>query len=206
MAIRQSELVALWGLSKSWVSQMVKAGMPLASVEEAEAWRVAHYGAAASRGKRNGSLKLDSVGNGIDDLPSKPEPVRDADLKREDFIGALARLKRNELIAWEMLESAVVVRNENEILIRQRHFRDAMALRVAQEGKVDEILMRRRELVAMAEVEELFGRHLQALRMALKNLPTRMAARCNPSDPTLAKQVLNEAIANVFKTLHKWEV
>ncbi len=160
---------------------------------------MAHYGAAASRGKRNGSLKPDSG------LPPKPEPVCDADLKREDFIGALARLKKNELIAWEMLESAVAARNENEILIRQRHFRDAMALRVSQEGKVDEILMRRRELVVMAEAEELFGRHLQALRMALKNLPTRMAARCNPSDPTLAKQVLNEAIASVFKTMHEWE-
>jgi len=34
----------------------------------------------------------------------------------------------------------------------------------------------------------------------------RLAARCNPSDPALAKQTLNEAVERVFKTLNEWDV
>ena len=181
--------------------------MPLGSLEEAEAWRVAHYGGSAGFSARGREDKSQSVNDGGADLPPKEEPVNRSDLAREDFRGTLARLKKNEMIAWGML--ANVVRgggNETEILVRERHYKEAVALRVAQEGKVDEILMRRRELVTLAEAEELFGRHLQAIRMVLKNMPSRLAARCNPSDPALAKQALNEAMESVFKRLNNWEV
>lgn len=207
MSVKQTELAKLWGLSRGRVSQMVKDGMPLSSLEEAEAWRVAHYGPSAATGRQGESGKSDSVINGGADLPPAPEPVRAVDLNREDFVGTMARLRKNELVAWGLLakELSKQFKNENEILIRERHYRDAVALRVSYEGKVDEILMRRRELVSLGEAKELFGRHLQAVRMALKNLPTRLAARCNPSDPTLSKQVLGEAIDGVFKLLNEWE-
>ena len=65
--------------------------------------------------------------------------------------------------------------------------------------------MRRRELVLLAEAKEMFGRHLQSLRMALKTLPTRQCSRCNPSDPSLAKRTLNEAVDSIFKTMNGWE-
>jgi hypothetical protein len=206
MAVKQAELARAWGLSRGRISQMVKAGMPLASLEEAAAWRVAHHGGAAIPGKQGGQDKRDSIDNGGADLPSRPEPVKTEDLKREDFLGVLARLKKNELVAWGMLADAINKRNETEIQVRMRQYRDAVDLRVKQEGSVDDILMRRRELVTLAEANELYGRHLQALRMALKNMPTRLAARCNPSDPALAKQVLNEAVVGVFKTMNDWEV
>jgi len=208
MSVKQSELVKLWGLSRGRVSQMVKDGMPLSSLEEATAYRVGHYGGASVPGGAGGQGKSDSMIHGGGDLepPEKPEGVKGSDLSREDFVGTLARLRKNELIAWGMLASAVRKKNENEILVRERHYKEAVGLRVSQEGRVDEILMRRRELVTLAEAKELFGRHLQAVRLALKNMPTRLAARCNPSDPALSKQVLSEAIEGVFKQLNKWEV
>jgi hypothetical protein len=187
---------------------MVKSGMPLSSLAEAEAWRVAHHGGSSVPGRSGGHGKSDSVSDGGADLkvPEKPEPVKDSDLKREDFVGTLARLKKNELVAWGMLAAAVNQKNETEIQVRMRQYRDAVDLRVKQERVVDEILIQRRELVSLGEARELFGRHLQALRMSLKNMPTRLAARCNPSDPALPKQVLNEAIDGVFKQLNDWDV
>jgi len=206
MSVKQSELSRAWGLSRQRVSQMVKDGMPLTSLEEAESFRVAHYGGSAFKGRQGGHGKTDSISNGGAELPPPPEPVKDADIKREDFIGTLARLKKNELVAWGMLAASINQRNETEIQVRMKQYRDAVDLRVRQEGNVDEILMRRGSLVTLSEAKELFGRHLQAVRMALKNIPNRLAARCNPSDPELSKQVLNEAIERVFKTLNEWEV
>lgn len=207
MAVKQVDVRKAWGLSKQRISQMVADGMPLSSMAEAEAWRVAKYG---SRGRKIFKASTKKKAGGFDgevpdELTQRPDPVKAEDLKREDFVGTLARLKKNELVAWGMLVAAVNEKNEMEIQVRLRHYRDAVDLRVRQEGAVDEILMNRRELVTLAEAEELFGRHLHALRLTLKNMPSRLAARCNPSDPTLAKQALNEAVDNVFRQMNEWD-
>ena len=206
MAVKQAELVRAWGLSRGRVSQMVKAGMPLASLEEAEAWRVARYGGSAVHSRQGGQGKSDSISSGGADLPERPQAVKTSDLAREDIEGTLARLKKNELVAWGVLAQAVRNKDENAILLGQRKFGEAAALRVKLEKEVDQILLQKGLTVLMAEAKELFGRHLQAVRMALKNMPSRLAARCNPSDPALAKQTLNEAVERVFKTLNEWDV
>lgn len=208
MAVKQSELAKAWGLTRARVCQMVKKGMPLTSLAEAESWRIAHHGGASVPGSAGGQVKSDSVSNGGGDLVllEKPENVNPSDLSREDFHGTLARLIKNEMIAWSMLATAVRQKNETEIQVRQRQYRDAVDLRVRQEKNVDEILLQRRDLISLAEAKELFGRHLQAVRLSLKNLPSRLAAKCNPSDPALAKQILNEAIEKLFKQLNEWEV
>ena len=69
---------------------------------------------------------------------------------------------------------------------------------------VDEILIKRGELVTLESAKELFGRHLQSLRLTLKTLPVRLAARCNPYDPELAKTTLQEAVERMFKTMNEW--
>lgn len=205
MAVKQAELCRAWGLSRGRVSQMVKAGLPLASLEEAAAWRIAHVGGSSAQGLQCRIDKSHSSNNGDAVLNEKPKPIKLADISREDFTGTLARLMKNEMIAWGMLAAAVRNRDETEILIRERHYKEAVGLRVSQEGKVDEILMRRGELVTLAEAKELFGRHLQSLRLSLKTLPSRLAARCNPSDPELAKITLTEAIDRIFKILNEWD-
>ena len=206
MSVKQAELVKAWGLSRGRVSQMVKAGLPLGSLEEAEAWRVAHYGARTVSGRQGGQSKSDSVSFGGADLPPPPEPVKTSDLSREDIEGTLARLKKNELVAWGVLAQAVRGGDENGILLGQKKFADAASLRVKLEKEVDAILLQKGITVTMGEAKDLFGRHLQAVRMALKNVPARLAARCNPSDPMLAKQTLNEAVERIFKTLNEWDV
>ena len=206
MAVKQAELVRAWGLSRGRVSQMAKAGMPLTSLEEAEQWRVARYGGSAVRNRQGTGVKSESVGTGGADLPPPPEPVKPSDLGREDIEGTLARLKKNELVAWGVLAQAVRNKDENGILLGQKKFGEAAGLRVRLEKEVDAILLQKGITVTMGEAKELFGRHLQAVRMALKNVPARLASRCNPSDPALAKQTLNEAIERVFKTLNEWDV
>jgi hypothetical protein len=138
-------------------------------------------------------------------LPDKPALVSESDLNREDLFGTLARLKKNELFAWGKLVQSVKERNELEIAVQRRNYKDAVGQRIAQEKAVDEILVKRGELVTMAEAKELFGQFLAGLRMTLKTLPVRLSARCNPSDPDLAKQTLHEAIERIFKTLNEWE-
>ena len=206
MSVQQADLCRAWGLSRARVSQLVKDGLPLSSLAEAQAWRVAHYPGQAQHGGSGGTGKNlpPETEGGV--LPDRPEPAKESDLSREDLIGTLARLKKNEMVAWSMLDSAVRQKNETEIMIRMRHYKDASAIRVMQESKVDEILLRRREMLTTGEAKELFGRHLQALRMALKTIPSRLAARCNPSDPELAKLALGEAVDRLFKTMNEWDI
>jgi hypothetical protein len=178
--------------------------MPLSSLAEAEAWRVAHFGSAGKNARQCKQENFTPAENGGAVLPERPEPVNASDLSREDFIGTLARLKKNELVAWSLLASAVRDRNDTEIMTRQRQYKDAVGLRVMQEKHVDEILIKRGELVTLESAKELFGRHLQSLRLTLKTLPVRLAARCNPYDPELAKTTLQEAVERMFKTMNEW--
>ena len=206
MSVKQADLARSWGLSRGRVSQMVKAGMPLTSLAEAESWRVAHHGGSSVPGRKGGVGKSVPYNSGGADLPPQPPAVKQSDLSREDIEGTLARLKKNELVAWGVLAQAVRAGDENGILLGQRKFGEAASLRVKLEKEVDQILLQKGVTVLMGDAKELFGRHLQAVRMALKNLPARLAARCNPSDPALAKQTLNEAVDRVFKTLNEWDV
>jgi hypothetical protein len=211
MSVQQADLCRAWGLSRARVSQLKKAGMPLTSFAEAEAWRAAHFPGSTKNGGSGGKEKSTPENKEGAVLPDPPEPVKESDLNREDFIGTLARLKKNEMLAWGMLATAVAdlrkgVGSETEVMTRERQYKDAVGLRVQQESKVDEILLRRRDLITTEEAKELFGRHLQSLRMALKTVPARLSARCNPSDPELAKAALGEAVDRIFKTMNDWEV
>lgn len=205
MSVKQADLMRAWGLSRGRISQMVKKGMPLTSLAEAEAWRVAHYGGSAARHKQGKGDKSNSTQFGGRDLPPMPPPVNSEDLKREDITGTLARLKRNEMLAWEALAEAVDASDENKTLLGQKKFTEASTLRVKLEKDVAALLLQEGETVLMAEAKEYFTQHITAVQMILKNMPVKLAARCNPSDPQLAKQALNEAIEAVFKTLNQWD-
>ncbi len=208
--LSQAELARAWGLSRARVSQYAKSGMPLTSLEEADAWRTAHYPTATRNGTGGGPKNQTSADLEGGAVPPPPEPARESDLQRDDPIGTLARLKKNEMLAWGMLARAVNevkngVGSDTDLMTRQRQYRDAAKLRVEQESKVDEILLRRRDLVTLEEANAMFGRHLQSLRLSLRPLPRRLAARCNPSDPELAFQELTGAIERVFKTMNEWK-
>ena len=210
MSVKQAELGRAWGLSRQRIGQMKKDGLPLTSLEEAEAWRSAHYPGSVATGQQGGSEKSTSINDGGAVLPSKPEPVKAADIRREDFVGTLARLKKDEVLAWGLLAEALRDWQQGsgpgaEVIFRQRLYKEMVGLRVMQEGKVDEILMRRGQLVTIGEAKKLFGQHLHGLRLTLKTLPSRLASRCNPSDAELAKATLTEAIERIFKTMNEWD-
>ncbi len=209
--VSQAELARAWGLSRARISQYCKSGMPLVSLEKADAWRTANYPMAVKNetsGSKKNQTSAELKGT---DQANQPEKIKESDVRREDLIGTLARLKKNEMIAWSMLAQTVNnlrsgVSTETEVSTRMRHYKDAVGLRIAQEGEVDQILMRRRELVTLADAQELFGRHLQALRLSLRPLPRRIASRCNPSDPKLAYKELKEAIEKIFKIMNEWKI
>jgi hypothetical protein len=205
MSVQQADLARAWGISRSRVTQLKNEGMPLTSLEEAQAWRIARFGSSAKNGRTGSTGKILPAETEGGVLPERPEPVSESDLNREDIFGTLARLKKNELYAWAKLVQAVKEKNELEIAVQRRNYKDAVGLRIAHEKAVDEILVKRGELVTLAEAKELFGQFLAGLRLTLKTLPVRLSARCNPSDPELAKQTLHEAVERIFKTLNEWE-
>jgi len=196
--VTQAHLARKWGLSKTRLSQMKKEGLPLGSIAEAEAWRTAHYGGSRMQG-------VESPTSDPKGLPPMPNAVSVADLEREDIHGLLARIVQNEMFQWKALESAISGGNKTEIMSCERLYGEVVKYRVTMESKIDEILVRRGELVSVAESDAKTGRFLHSLRLTLKTMPARLAARCNPSDPELAKTTLTEAMERVFKKLHSWK-
>lgn len=205
MSVKQADLARAWGLSRGRISQMVKSGMPLSSLEEAAAWRVAHHGGASVPGRQGGQDKSDSVINGGGDLPPKPKPPKPEDLKRKDLVGVAARLQESEVKAWEKWNEEFDAGNHNAALVAARHYESMVKPLVSTVEKINAIRLQERETVLLSEIDSIYGRHLQALRMAIKNLPARLSARCNPSDPGLAKQVLHEAVERIFKTMNEFK-
>ncbi len=206
MSVKQADLSRAWGCSRALVSQYVKNGMPVSSAEEAAAWRLAHHPGSALRNRQGGVDRVASSNHKGADLPEIPDPVKPSDLAREDIEGTLSRLKKSELVAWVELAKSVKMQESTRILSAQKRFADAATARVRLEKEVDELRLQRREIVFLSEAKELFGRHLQSLRMTLRNLPSRLAARCNPMDPDLAKETLHEAVSSLFKTMNGWNL
>jgi hypothetical protein len=232
MSMKAAELGRAWGMTRQRVSQMVKEGLPLGSLEEAQAWRLAHYGKVGSGhgprpGRGDGAARPASGGSGADEgrVPGGPagsdragsafdggaNPVGGGDgfgvvLDGEDFRGTLKRLDALEKSMWNELAGAVKNGDNARIMTAGRLYQRAVDQKLMQVGKIMELLLKSGELVTLADAKALFGRHLESLRLVLKTMPSRLAARCNPSDPELAKTALNEAVARVFKTMNEWDV
>ena len=59
---------------------------------------------------------------------------------------------------------------------------------------------RERTLVSLDEAKTLVQQVLNAVIQKSKGLPARLAGQCNPGDPALAREALDEGIRDIFET------
>jgi len=194
--IRQIDLVQKWGMDKGQISKMVKAGMPLTSVSDAERWKLAN--------QKNPS-RLQPILSASENSSETSEDLDIESLKSQTPLGRLHRAKRAEMVAYSL-----VMRSYKE--------NSPVAMRAAVQGwgeakkRVAEAEMEHarweeinRITLRMEEVREVFGKWLGAIRNLMDAMPSSLAARANPSDPECAKRAIQEGIDQIFVTIQKAE-
>jgi hypothetical protein len=194
--IRQIDLVQKWGMDKGQISKMVKAGMPLTSVSDAERWKLAN--------QKNPS-RLQPILSASENSSETSEGLDIESLKSQTPLGRLHRAKRAEMVAYSL-----VMRSYKE--------NSPVAMRAAVQGwgeakkRVAEAEMEHarweetnRITLRMEEVREVFGKWLGAIRNLMDAMPSSLAARANPSDPECAKRAIQEGIDQIFVTIQKAE-
>ena len=89
--IRQKELCEKWGLVKSEISKLVKRGMPLTSVADAERWKI------ANQKKPSRARPILSASANLSETSENSDAES---IKLENPLGRLHRARRAEVVAY----------------------------------------------------------------------------------------------------------
>ena len=194
--IRQIDLALKWNVSKAAISKLVKAGMPLTSVSDAERWKLANQ-------KRVSKVEISSTPSQTSSEPSKDSDAES--YKSKTSLGRLNRAKQAEVVAYSLVATAA--NNQNPVAMRAAvqgwgEAKKRVAEAEMEHARFEEVT---RVLVRMDEVREVFGKWLGAIRNLMDAMPSSLAARANPSDPECAKRAIQEGIDQIFVTIQKAE-
>jgi len=194
--IRQTDLAQKWNVSRAAISKLVKAGMPLTSVNDAERWKLSNQ-------KRVSKTEISLIPS-----PNSSKPSKDLDAesyKSKTSLGRLNRAKNAEVVAYSLV--AIAATNENPVAMRAAVQGWGEAKKRVAEAEMEHARWEEvsRVTVRMGEVQEWITKWHGAIRSLLDALPSSLAARANPSDPECAKQAIQDGINQIFVTIQKAE-
>lgn len=191
----QKELAKELGVSLTSVCKWLKKGMPGDSVQAAQVWR-------ASRTLRTPGCRSKQIAPRVE-----PEKIKDApslDKIDTSMDAVIERAKLSEYMAGAALKDANE-KGQMEIykLLTDNHAR-AVKARIDAETASIELKKASGELITLDEAVQRWGAMANSIRMLLDALPKSVGARCNPSDPELAIEALNDWVQNqALKVLHE---
>ena len=176
------------GLSRGRVSQLRRQGLPLDSLEAADAWR----GMTARQRPETSAAPL-----GGPPRPSQPAP--DLEGAAESIRAAWSRLERCERVAFEMLEAALTAGRPDAGRLVAIH---AAAVRNLADGRgrLLDLAERERELVSGSWVRRVMQQHDGVVAQLAKAMPRSLASRVNPADPEHAQAELTRWLNETFLT------
>jgi len=194
--IRQKELCDKWGLTRGAISQLVKAGMPLTSVSDAERWKI------ANQKKPSRARPILSASANLSETSENSDAES---IKLENPLGRLHRARRAEVVAYSLVQRATNERNPVAMRAAVQGWGEAKK-RVAEaemeHARWEEM---NRITLRMDEVQEWITKWHGGIRALLDAMPSSLAARANPSDPECAKQAIQDGVNQIFITIQKGE-
>jgi hypothetical protein len=194
--IRQKELCDKWGLTKGAISQLVKAGMPLTSVADAERWKIANQkNPSRARPILSASANLSETSENLDA----------ESIKLENPLGRLHRARRAEVVAYSLVQRAA--NEKNPVAMRAAVQGWGEAKKRVAEAEMEHARWEEmnRITLRMDEVQEWITKWHGGIRALLDAMPSSLAARANPSDPECAKQAIQDGVNQIFITIQKGE-
>lgn len=194
--IRQRDYTLHSGLSKGHVSQLVRRGMPLDSVQAADDWRRAHTLAR----------KLPAPPQEPHDARPAAEaaPERPAELPTEDLAAgasepireAWGRLLQAERLAWSMVVAAIKGRQPDASRQVAVHALTVKHL-VDGRGRVLQQAQAEGQLVSADWIRSNMLAHDGTVAALIRAMPRSLAPRVNPVDPEHAGRELQRWVDEV---------
>lgn len=208
----QADYARATGLTKGRVSQLVKAGMPLASREAADKWRgmsTRARTAPASKGKPAAPIIPKSgSGSSPDPGPYRPPEAQaptDPNVVSADTPqGAYERQRQIERAAYALTVRALKAAQPDAGRLVSIHAQAARNLTQARQ-EVIALSERERTLVSGDWVRKVMTDHDGAVSMLLKSMPKQLSGRIAPHDPEHAEKELERwiqevALATLYQT------
>ena len=193
MPISQKAYAHHANISRGRVSQLRRQGLPLDSLEAADAWRglTARQRPEASAAPPTG-------------LPRCSQPAPDLEGAAECVRAAWARLERCERVAFQVLEAALEAGRPDAGRLVAVH---AAAVRNLADGRgrLLDLAERERQLVSGSWVRRVMTDHDGAVASLLKAMPRQLSGRIAPHDPEhceieLTRWVQEVALATLSST------
>jgi hypothetical protein len=194
--IRQTDLASKWNVSRAAISKLVKVGMPLTSVSDAERWKLANQ-------KRVSKTEISSTAS-----KTSFEPLKESDAesyKSKTSLGRLNRAKNAEVVAYSLVATAA--NNQNPVAMRAAVQGWGEAKKRVAEAEMEHARYEEttRQTIRMGEVKEFISTWFGAIRNLMDAMPSSLSARANPSDPECAKVAIQEGVDQIFVTIQKAE-
>jgi len=198
MQLTQTKLAKLWGVSRVAVHHLVKKGMPLTSISDAEDWRDAN-----TRNQRGGRAS-----DKANPLPDTPEATE----KKAARIRQAATVEEAERYLAEVEELRNFAKENAETLWQQGLADDSRKWLTVHQAIAKQYPSLHSQVLKLREAHKItittqaaqstFTAFLARIRGSIDSMPGALAAKVNPSDPDHAREQLERwRDESLFKTL-----
>lgn len=199
MPVSQKTLVEKWGVTKGRISQLVKRGMPLDSVEAAEEWRRQYATIAPKPIKAIPSEPIT-----IPDPPTDKAPAQRL-ISDPGIEGLLARSIHEELAAYSLVSRAFKANEMAALPLALRAHREAQRNRMEAQDRVEDARLRNKETITMDGAKAVFASVLNQIRAALLNAPSTLCSKLDPTRAEHARKVVDEWVQGMMTQINAGE-
>jgi hypothetical protein len=191
--VSQAEIARKWGVSRAYVNQLVKKGLPLDSFEDARLWRDAHARKRAPTDPVQLARLDEEEGRkhqgSTEPITSSEDTLRNANKAADE--------------AWRLLQEAMLEGKDSKISVRLSVHSKALEARCRIESMIREEQERRDILIPLAKAQEITRTAFGVIIKRLVALPQNIAPRCNPHDPAHALEILEIECRGIISAAQK---
>jgi hypothetical protein len=198
-----------WGVARSYVDRCVKRGCPTDTFENARLWRSAHTSQRTPTDPKSLARLVDEERD--DDSPEArehrktylKERANGTTLPEKNLENALYASIEASDEATRLLREAMVEGKISRIQPLLSIHSKAIEARIKTDAAIREEMERRRILVTVSESQTLFRRLIEIVVSRLTAMPQNIAARCNPSSPDHALEILQQECTSIIADAQK---
>lgn len=192
--LSQKEMAKALGISQPAVHKRARLGMPLTSVEDAQAW------AAENVGRRGGKARkavCEIHSPTTPPLSAPPIPPGEIHASADDPPEVRAAKELCALTYNDAVTASAVQARATAIQAYQRAVDGLVSLNRDLEAKA----IAGRTLLHVDQVRSVIAAGTGKIRSLLESLPSSVAAQANPADPELAEAAIRDAVEQMLTTL-----
>jgi hypothetical protein len=202
--VNQTDLAKALGLSKGWVSKLIREGMPK-ELEPAKTWlalRKAGRVKVLPWVKRPGDEAGDPADPDADQEDADPAPARSevAALTAGSLSRKIERHRQLLSRAADQYEAAINAGDPSQAKL-QSAYNALFSRLISLEDEEKRRAIESRDWIRMSEAKEIISRWTSKVVTRLDKLPLDCAEACNPDRPETAIKTLEKWLLNVRQEL-----